>query len=375
MKEQSATIKMTTKAEVRADRTARAYHDFLLGAKLFWARRLYQELYSLYQSRVARVAERGGNAPQTFEEAEEMIGDSALYQFFGWLERHLQHLKYSGSYGIVATVEKQRDELLRGLEAATGENSHHLRLNPNIALPRYFTAVDFHQHPGGVAGDELAGLVYEFGRKTTTPDHLHEDDLHHRLTAACPTGDFKRILDFGCGIGKSTYPFQGLYPEAEIYGVDISAPCLKLAHLRAQEAGLHIFYSQQNIEQTDFADDYFDLIHTTFMLHELPGTALRRMTAEAFRILKKGGYFVNLDFHTPPGDAFGKLMHYGHARRNNEVFMRSFAETDYLTMQREIGFDPAEMRPFDDGTGLITDPKTVPVNWRFPWQLFVARKP
>jgi len=368
----SATIKMTTKAEVQADRTTRAYQDFLLGAKLFWTRRLYQELYALYQS---RVAERSGNAPQTFEEAEEMIGDSALYQFFGWLERHLQRLKYSGSYGIVATVDKQRDELLRELEVATRENSSHLRLNPNIEMPRYFAAVDFHQHPGGVAGDELAGLVYEFGRKTTTPDHLHEDDLHHRLAAACPKGDFKRILDFGCGIGKSTYPFRSLYPEAEIHGVDISAPCLKLAHLRAQQSGLEIFYSQQNIEQTDFPADHFDLIHTTFMLHELPLTALRRMTAEAFRILKKGGYFVNLDFHSPPGDTFGKLMHYGHAKRNNEVFMRSFAETDYLAMQREIGFDPAEMRPFDDGTGLITDPKTVPVNWRFPWQLFVARKP
>ncbi len=366
------TIKTIMKAEVRADRTTRAYHDFLLAAKLFWTRRLYQELYALYEE---KEAERGRTAPQTFEEAEAMVGGSALYQFFGWLERHLQRLKYSGPYGIVATVNKQRDELLCALDAAAGDSGPYLRLNPNIEMPRYYTAVDFHQHPGGVAGDELAGMVYEFGRKTTTPNHIHEDDLHHRLAAACPKGDFKRILDFGCGIGKSTYPFKDLYPEAEVYGVDISAPCLKLAHLRARESGRQIFYSQQNIEQTDFPENYFDLIHTTFMLHELPRTALRRMTAEAFRILKGGGCFVNLDFHSPPGGAFGRLVHYGHARRNNEVFMRSFAETDYLAMQRGLGFDQVDMRPFDDGTGLITDPKTVPGNWRFPWQLFVARKP
>ncbi len=84
---------------------------------------------------------------------------------------------------------------------------------------------------------------------------------------------------------------------------------------------------------------------------------------------------ANLDFHSAPGGMFGKLLHYGHGRRNNEVFMRSFDQTDYLAMQRELGFDPVEMRPFDDGTGLITDSATVPSHWRFPWQLFVAQKP
>jgi len=111
------------------------------------------------------------------------------------------------------------------------------------------------------------------------------------------------------------------------------------------------------------------------MLHEMPKSAIRRMTAEALRILKPGGYFVNLDFHSAPGGAFGKLIHYGHAKRNNEVFMRSFDQLDYLAIQRELGFGLTEMRPFDDGTGLISDPTTVPTKWRFPWQLFVAQKP
>ena len=359
-------------AQVRPDRTTRAYQEFLLGAKLFWTRRLYKELYALYQE---KVAEQGGKAPQSFEEAEALVDRSDLYQFFGWLERHIQRSKYSGPFGIINTVDNQRDELLQALNEATIQDSPYLKLNPSLEVPRYFTEVDFHQHPGGVGGDELAGLAYEYGRKTTTPNHIHEDDLHHRLAAACPKGDFKRILDYGCGIGKSTYPFKDMYPQAEVYGVDVSAPCLKLAHMRAQESGREIFYSQQNIEQTDFPDDYFDLIHTTFMLHEMPKSAIRRMTAEALRILKPGGYFVNLDFHSAPGGAFGKLIHYGHAKRNNEVFMRSFDQLDYLTIQRELGFGLTEMRPFDDGTGLITDPTTVPTNWRFPWQLFVAQKP
>ena len=248
-----------------------------------------------------------------------------------------------------------------------------LKLNPAIELPKYYQAVDFHQHPGGVAGDELAGFVYEYGRRTTTPNHIHEDDLHFRLANSTPKGDYKRILDFGCGVGKSTYPFKDLYPTAEVHGCDISAPCLKLAHLRATEAGREIFYSQQNMEQTDYPDNYFDLVHTTFIQHEFPLKALEKITREAFRILKPDGLYVNLDFHSAPGGAFGKFCYFGHSKRNNEVFMRAFHDYDYLGLLKEIGFSSAEMRPFDDGTGFVAKDET-PKNWRFPWQLFVSKK-
>jgi SAM-dependent methyltransferase len=358
--------------QVRPDRTTRAYQDFLLGAKLFWTRRLYNELYALYRE---KVEEQGGTIPQSFEEAEALLDKNDLYQFFGWLERHIQRLKYSGPFGIVRTVDKQRNELIQALEEATREAGPYLRLNPDLEIPRYFSEVDYHQHPGGVGGDELAGFAYEYGRKTTTPNHIHENDLYYRLAAATPKGNFKRILDFGCGIGPGSYPFKEMYPDAEVYGIDVAAPCLKVAHLRAKEKGYEVFFSQQNFEHTDFPDNYFDLIHTVFIQHELPKKALRNAAAEAFRILQPGGYFVNLDFHDAPGGAFGKLLHYGHAKRNNEVFMRSFDQIDYTAMLREVGFDPVEMRPFDDGTGLISDPNTVPQNWRFPWQLFVAQKP
>ncbi len=368
-----------TKQAVRVelDRTTRAYQDFLLGSKLFWSRKLYNKLHEEYQE----VAAQQPEPPKTADDVEKLMRPHATYQYFGWLERHIQRLKYAGPFGIVPTVDKQRQELTAALEAATAEGKANgeLRLNPNIEMPRYYTSVDFHEHPGGVWSDELAGLVYENGRKTTTPMHLHEDDLHFRLVKAikevAPERQFSRILDWGCGIGKSTYPFALEYPDAEVYGVDIAAPCLKLAYLRTnQERGLHIKYSQQNIEQLDYPDNHFDLIHGTFMPHEFPPTAVKKATAEALRILKPGGLFVILDFHNPPGGAFGEFILYGHSRRNNEVFMRSFNETDYLKLQKELGFSQAEMLPFDDGTGLITNQTQVPPAWRFPWQLFVAVK-
>lgn len=353
------------KIEVKPNRATRAYQDFLLGAKIFWTRRMYQSLYEEYKQRT------NGVEPKDFHETEKLM-EGTLYSFFGWFERHLQRLKYSDKhYGLVAAVNRQRGEILQVLENI--QPNEFLKLNPSIEFPRYYKAVDFHQHPGGVAGDELAGFVYEYGRKTTTPNHIHEDDLHFRLANSVPKGDYKRILDFGCGVGKSTYPFKDLYPNAEVHGCDISAPCLKLAHLRAKETGREIFYSQQNMEATDYPDNYFDLIHTTFIQHEFPLKAVEKITREAFRILKPGGLYVNLDFHSAPGGAFGKLCYFGHSKRNNEVFMRAFHDSDYLGLLKNIGFAEAEMLAFDDGTGFVAKDET-PKNWRFPWQLFVSRK-
>jgi ubiquinone/menaquinone biosynthesis C-methylase UbiE len=353
------------KIEVKSDRSTRAYQDFLLGAKIFWTRRMYNALHDEFRQK------SNGVELATFAETEKLMGGT-LYSFFGWFERHIQRLKYSDrEYGLVAAVNRQRDEFLQALDEI--QPNEFLKLNNSIEFPKYYQAVDFHQHPGGVSGDQLAGFVYEYGRKTTTPNHIHEDELHFRLANSTPKGDYKRILDFGCGVGKSTYPFKDLYPNAEVFGCDISAPCLKLAHLRAVEAGREIFYSQQNMEATDYPDNSFDLVHTTFIQHEFPLKALEKITKEAFRILKPGGLFVNLDFHSSPGGAFGKFCYFGHSKRNNEVFMRAFHDSDYLGLLKNLGFSEAEMQPFDDGTGLVAKDET-PKNWRFPWQLFVSKK-
>ena len=58
-----------------------------------------------------------------------------------------------------------------------------MELTQGFELPDYYRSVDIHQHPGGLWGDEIAGLVYERGARTTTPlmGSAHKD-LHHRFT-------------------------------------------------------------------------------------------------------------------------------------------------------------------------------------------------
>lgn len=355
--------------EVRPDHDTRAYHDFLRATKRYWSTRLYTSVREAFERRNAAVS--AGNA----DEAERAMREEPVYRFFGWLERHQQRLKYAAPRGILAAVEAERSRITAMVADALEDPAaaRELRLDPSLALPPYYQAVEFHQHPGGVWRDPLAGFAYDFGRQTTMPAHGDPDEIHRRVAAASPDGDFTRVLDIGCGTGRSTLPLCDRYPRAEVFGIDLSEPCLVRAWLRSRAAGKRVQWSQQLAERTDFEDGSFDLVHSTFLLHEVPTAALRVIVGEAYRLLRPGGWFVSLDFQDPPGGVFGRFIHYGHARRNDEVFMRAFCDVNLLAMQREAGFRVAEMRPFDDGSGLWRQEDRPPV-WRFPSQLFVARK-
>src|SRR5262249_51195671 len=156
-------------------------------------------------------------------------------------------------------------------------------------MPSYYQAVDFHQHPGGVWSDEIAGYVYERGARTTTPTlGAKHADLHERFTAlACAHDTPKRVLDLGCGFGKSTGPFAKALPEASVIGVDLAAPCLRLAARNARERRLrNVRYAQADACAIAEPAASYDLVTSTMLLHELPPKAVENVFREAHRVLQ-----------------------------------------------------------------------------------------
>src|SRR5207248_8471174 len=80
----------------------------------------------------------------------------------------LQRTKDSGTYGLTRYYDLKRETALQDLNAGDGSDEI-LELNPDLKLPHYYTRIDIHQHPGGVWSDDVAGLVYEHGARSTTP--------------------------------------------------------------------------------------------------------------------------------------------------------------------------------------------------------------
>lgn len=345
-------------------RSFAAGQAFLLSAKSYWTRTMYPALREEYESRI------GGACPGTPEAAARVLDSSVLYQYYCWLERHLQRFKYSGRYGLQPYHAQDRDALAGDL-AKRGGN---LEIDDSFELPEYYTRVDIHQHPGGVWSDPIAGLVYERGARSTTPlaGGRHRD-LHDRLTAAalerCPSPS--RVLDMGCGFGKSTRPFYESLKGASIEAIDLSAPCLRVAARDAADAGAsQVRFRQLDGAHTDYPDASFDLVTSTMLLHEMPPKVVERTLAEAHRLLRPGGRMVHLDF-LPHRDAFDQLVHFGHARRNNEPFMEPLARMGLAQAMERLGFRNIEVQPFEEADGALAPDYRY---WRFPWTLIAAER-
>lgn len=182
----------------------------------------------------------------------------------------------------------------------------------------------------------------------------------------------ERILDMGCGFGKSTMPFVQRFPKAQIEGIDLSAPALTLAAQNARKAKLkNVHFQQMNLEKTNYDDNSFDRITSTMTLHEIPTKALKNMLDEAFRILRPGGRMVHLDFHVIP-DEFQRFLHYGHSVRNNEPYMRTLADLNLEKEMSSKGFENVDLRQFAESDDLDLELNDA---WRFPWTAISATKP
>lgn len=333
-----------------------AFQAFVLDTKLYWTSEMFGALKTEYEARLPRAA--------------KMLDEEPLARWHAWFERHLQRMKYSGRLGLVPYAETLRAGIERDLDAALPEGL--LELDPALALPRYYSELDVHQHPGGVWSDPIAGAVYEMGARSTTPLLAKHKDLHRRLVdtilaRAAP----KRVLDIGCGFGKTTKPLYETARDAEVIGIDLSAPCLKFA---AQDAAKtqarNVRFLQRDAARTGLPDASVDVVTSTMLLHEMPPAHVRATLAEAHRVLAPGGIMVHLDF-LPPDDEFLAWLHLGHAKRNNEPYMGTLAGMDVGGAIEAAGFDGVEISDFEEAPGAL---EFAGKKWRFPWTLIAARK-
>ncbi len=350
-------------------RSFAAAQAFILEAKIYWTRTIYPALRADYEARAKKAKKK----PKTPAEAGKLVEGTTLYRHYGWLERHLQRMKYSGRYGLIPYHEQSRAALEAQLDPA-GLPAGLLELDPECQAPDYFTAIDIHQHPGGVYADPIAGTIYERGARSTTPllggKHL---DLHDRLVAFVGEngGAPKRLLDMGCGFGKSTAPFYSAFRDTDVVGIDTAAPCLTLAARdAARNQARNVRFKQRRAEDTKFADASFDLVTSTMLLHEMSTGAIADTFAECKRVLAPGGRMIHLDFHHMP-DPFQRFIHYGHSRRNNEPHMPPWAELDVKKLLKKQGFKNIREMPFAEAEGVLDPGFTA---WRFPWTVVAAER-
>lgn len=102
-----------------------------------------------------------------------------------------------------------------------------------------------------------------------------------------------KVLDLCCGSGQATQLL--VQYSLDVTGLDASPLSLK----RAQQNVPQAQYVEAFAEKIPFADNQFDLVHTSVALHEMESSQLRQILKEVYRVLKPGGLFALVDFHAP----------------------------------------------------------------------------
>lgn len=107
-----------------------------------------------------------------------------------------------------------------------------------------------------------------------------------------------KVLDLCCGSGQAT---QFLVKSSlNVTGLDASPLSLKRAKQNVPSAN----YVEAFAEEMPFADNYFDLVHTSVAMHEMQPVQLQQIFQEVYRVLKPEGIFTMIDFHRPTNPAF-----------------------------------------------------------------------
>lgn len=336
---------------VEISRTHQAYCDFVEGLKAYVAERMMPQLGWLYEQKAAAYAALYGRPPQSPEEVAHILEPIAFYRFSRCLQRISQEMMWTE---VLRALEPYRRELIEELKRPIERPLGKLELNPDLQLPDYYRQVEFHLQPGSYFGDELAGLVYDLA----VPIYVlrrygpENDEMGWALVSALPARPYRRILDMGCGIGQKTLPLVEAFPEAEVVGIDLSAPMLMYAHKRAEARGKRVIFMQQNAERTSFPEASFDLVCSTLLLHELPESAIRQVIAESYRLLKPGGICAHLDLppyrEQSPYNAF--LMDWD-TENNNEPYWRAFHQMNLPTLYQEVGFQNVREIPIPSRWG------------------------
>lgn len=276
---------------IEKTRSQQARLDFIGGLMGYNSTGIGQAMIDHYKAHEDRFDKR----PPEMSEVADLMERSSVYQFGAFFERYNHAAMFETSLSI---LEPQREEIHAWLDDINRPDAlGSLTLDNELEPPYYYDRIDIHTQPGNYHG-EFGGILYHW---MIDPFLVYRDtgnEMGFALANGVPQKDYRRILDLGCGIGKSTMPLCDVFPDAEVHGLDYAAPMLKYGHKLAEDRGKAVHFRQALSEDTGFEDESFDLITAIWLFHEVPKKSMLKIIQEAKRLLRPGGVFAIME--SPP---------------------------------------------------------------------------
>lgn len=128
---------------------------------------------------------------------------------------------------------------------------------------------------------------------------LREKEWKELLIAFIGNHRPQQILDVGCGTATLTIMLQKEFPGASVTGIDGDGKILAIADKKIKEAKLNINLKEALSFKLPFADNQFDAVVSSLMLHHLSDENKQKTLHEIIRVLRPGGRFVIADWGKP----------------------------------------------------------------------------
>jgi len=301
-------------------------------------------------------AKTHGRAPADRLEGTEAFEADQLYQLWGSSVFTSQDLMWET---VGATCERLLPEFEARRQSLTQRKAlGSLELEEGFVPPEPIRHVEIHRQPGGYFGQPGdaslrlgmnymgTGELYRAAKGLSEGDETGDPGMGNYLLGALrrrfPQVNPDSVLDMGCGVGVHTIAYKQAFPDAEVRGVDLSAPFLRFAHVWAEDKGLAIHYKQACASGTGFTDGQFDLILSHILFHETWHDILPGIMAEAHRLLAPGGIFLNGDTPYQPSrlSMTKQVTNHWQVVNNGEPFWTGYADTDIRQALISGGFAP-----------------------------------
>jgi SAM-dependent methyltransferase len=334
----------------------------LLGLRRYWMRSLYPQLRRDYDRRVGGL----DSPPASLHEARPVAAELPGLAYFNWLDRYVQHRLWEEVGRMADRRLEEHPHLLEPDDSDLGT----LVVDDGFDQPDYYADYDFHRQSGGIWRDDRGALVYALGARVIHVNSRDPFALHEHLARGIPADSPARVLDLGCGFGKTTIFLKQRWPDAQVVGVDLSAPVLRLGRKLASERGLSIDWVQADAENLPEADRSFDVVTLSMMLHELPMNAIVGTLAEARRVLRPGGVFVALETRLT-GHPLRDLLGAYHSEITGEPYINAFRDRDFASLARQAGFRDATAEPWYV-PGATPESELRPDTWATAWARLTA---
>ena len=165
--------------------------------------------------------------------------------------------------------------------------------------------------------------IYDLSRKYYL---IGRDEMIARLRPAAGDG----VLEIGCGTGRNLIKAARAYPDARLYGLDVSREMLDTAEASIARAGLASRISIANADATAFNSgilfgrERFERVMISYALSLIP--PWRAALARALDVVAEGGSLHVIDF----GDCAGWPKPF-------KAALRRWLAAFYVTPREDLG--------------------------------------